>query len=59
MTVITLGVADLAIVVIDRSRPMTSEDVGILAETASQPRVSLIDDPLCAVTPGGYSIDVG
>ena len=50
-----LGVADLAIVVIDRSRPMTSEDLGILAETASQPRVVVLnksDLPDAAGAPG-------
>jgi len=50
-----LGVADLVLVVLDGSRAMTSEDRGILAETASQPRVVVLnksDLPALATEPG-------
>jgi len=39
----TLRVADLVLVVLDRSREMTAEDRGILAETESQPRVVVLN----------------
>jgi len=39
----TLRVADLVLVVLDRSRPMTDEDRGILAETSSLPRVVVLN----------------
>jgi len=35
----TLRVADLAIVVLDRSRPLSADDQGVLEATANQPRV--------------------
>lgn len=38
-----LRVADLVLVVLDRSREMTDEDRGILAETASLPRVVVLN----------------
>ena len=38
-----LGVADLVLVVLDSSREITDEDRGILAETASQPRVVVLN----------------
>ena len=38
-----LGVADLVLVVLDGSRAMTDEDRGILAETASRPRVVVLN----------------
>ena len=38
-----LAVADLVLVVLDRSREITDEDRGILAETASQPRVVVLN----------------
>ncbi len=38
-----LGVADLVLVVLDRSRDMTDEDRGILAETANQLRVVVLN----------------
>jgi len=38
-----LRVADLVLVVLDRSRGMTDEDRGILAETADQPRVVVLN----------------
>ena len=50
-----LGVADLVLVVLDGSRAMTDEDRGILAETASQPRVVVLnksDLPAMATEPG-------
>lgn len=39
----TLRVADLVLVVLDRSREMTAEDRGILAETESQARVVVLN----------------
>jgi len=39
----TLRVADLVLVVLDRSRPMTDEDRGILVETSSLPRVVVLN----------------
>lgn len=38
-----LRVADLVLVVLDRSREITDEDRGILAETANQPRVVVLN----------------
>ena len=38
-----LGVADLVLVVLDRSRGMTAEDRGILAETSDRPRVVVLN----------------
>lgn len=38
-----LGVADLVLVVLDRSREMTDEDRGILAETSALPRVVVLN----------------
>ena len=51
----TLGVADLVLVVLDRSRELTDEDRGMLAETCSQPRVVVLnksDLPAVATEPG-------
>jgi tRNA modification GTPase len=51
----TLRVADLVLVVLDRSRALTNEDRGILAETTSQPRVVVLnksDLPAVATEPG-------
>ena len=39
----TLRVADLVLVVLDRSREMTAEDRGILAETESQARIVVLN----------------
>ena len=50
-----LAVADLVLVVLDRSREITGEDRGILAETASQLRVVVLnksDRPAVAMAPG-------
>ena len=50
-----LGVADLVLVVLDRSREITNEDRGILAETASLLRVVVLnksDLPAMAKAPG-------
>ena len=50
-----LGVADLVLVVLDGSRAMTDEDRGILAETASRPRVVVLnksDRAAMATEPG-------
>ena len=50
-----LGVADLVLVVLDRSREITDEDRGILAESASKPRVVVLnksDLPAMAMAPG-------
>jgi len=50
-----LGVADLVLVVLDGSRAITDEDRGILAETASQPRLVVqnkSDLPALVTEPG-------
>jgi len=50
-----LRVADLVLVVLDRSRAMTDEDRGILAETAARPRVVVLnksDLPAVVTEPG-------
>jgi tRNA modification GTPase len=50
-----LRVADLVLVVLDRSRELTDEDRGILAETADQPRVVVLnksDLPAVIAEPG-------
>ena len=50
-----LGVADLVLVVLDRSREMTDEDRGILAETALKLRVVVLnksDLPAMTMAPG-------
>lgn len=53
-----LGVADLVLVVLDRSREMTGEDRGILAETSDQPRVVVLNksDLAAVVTEPGVAI---
>ncbi len=50
-----LGVADLVLVVVDRSRELQEDDRGILAETAAQARVVVLnksDLPVVAAQPG-------
>jgi tRNA modification GTPase len=50
-----LGVADLVLVVLDRSRPETGEDRGILDETAALPRLVVLNkSDLPELTPVGH-----
>ena len=50
----TLRVADLVLVVLDRSRPMSDEDRGILADTSELPRVVVLNkSDLSAELPAG------
>ncbi|MDP3717680.1 MAG: tRNA uridine-5-carboxymethylaminomethyl(34) synthesis GTPase MnmE [Acidobacteriota bacterium] len=53
-----LGVADLVLVVLDRSRETTAEDRGILDETANLPRVVVLNksDLAAVVTEPGVAI---
>ena len=54
----TLRVADLALVVLDRSRAITAEDRDLLAETAVQPRVVVLNksDLPGVITEAGVAI---
>jgi tRNA modification GTPase len=54
----TLRVADLVLVVLDRSREMTPDDHGILAETSSLPRVVVLNksDLPAVISEGGVAI---
>jgi tRNA modification GTPase len=55
----TLAVADLVLVVLDGSRELTNEDQAMLAETASQPRVVVLnksDLPAAVATETGVAI---
>ena len=54
----TLRVADLVLVVLDRSREMTDEDRGILAETSLLPRVVVLNksDLPAVITDAGVAV---